>query len=201
MIAKDTPGRLWIHWTFATVAGTATAYGVNSGLLAIIEWPLLIFIVSGVCIGSFQAFTLRSKLRLAKAWIVASVVGWFLVGVVFLIVSSLLISYLYTSDLPYTSVSPSEDAEVAGGILALGLSLLLSGGILGLVQLVPLRLQLSQSKGWWWWSTLGWGIGIGTWFGALTLSHAHPIWSIVGFILAGTIAGVSTGRVMNNLLL
>jgi hypothetical protein len=200
MTVKDTSGRFWIHWTLATIAGTATAYGVNSGLMTIIEGPLLVFIVCGVCIGGFQAFALRGKLRSAKAWIVASVVGWFLVGVVFLITSSFLISYLYTSDLPHASVR-SEDAEVTGGLLALGLSLLLSGGVVGLVQLVPLRLQLSQSKGWWWSSTLSWGIGIGTWFGALTLSHAHPIWCTVGFILAGTIVGVSTGRVMNNLLL
>ena len=199
MTAKDTSGRFWIHWTLATIAGMATAYGVNSGLMTIINGPLLVFVVCVVCIGGFQAFALRGNFRLAKAWVVASVIGWLLLGVMSLKASSFLISYLYTSDLPHASVR-SEDAEVTGGLLTLGLSLLLSGGVVGVVQLVPLRLQLSRSRGWWWSSTIGWGIGIGAWFGALILSQAHPIWSTVGFILAGTIAGVSTGRVMKNLL-
>lgn len=158
--------RFWLQWTLLTTAVSAVVFVLS-------HWRAALSFAAAL--GALQWLLLRPRLKLAKWWVPASIVAWPLGLAASYLVHALSAQLLGVSHLPIALYAAAATAVV------------------GAVQWLLLRRELSGAG---WWipaNAVGWGLGFGLGFRA---GGASALTLALGGLLSGAIGGAVTGAVL-----
>ncbi len=130
----------------------------------------------GVCLGFSQWLVLRTRLKNAEWWLVATLIGWILAGVILWELGSIGLA----SDVGIIGfVGTSTDWVVAGAFM---------GAVAGLLQMLILPLSRHTKLLWPLFNGLGWSAGL-----ALGILLVKRVDVFFGVIIGAAFGGIFTG--------
>ena len=185
--AKPPGGDFLLQWVLASVAGWLVGWLVAwIGAVAVgwmVAWAGLGI---GTGVGVAQWLVLRERIARAGWWLVASVGG----GVVGGLVSAGMILGAYVGA-----------GQIMGDVVAVILGWVLVGVGMGAAQWLVLRGYVARAGWWVLASTVGWIIGrIAAWFGVGVVAVDVIVGQIAGQVAYGIVYGIITGIVLVQLL-